>query len=419
MPFGLKNAPAHFQQAMDTILGHLLREGWVKVYIDDVIVFSKTYQEHLIHLEKVLQAIANAGFTISIKKCQFAFAEIRALGRKVSGLDLAVDPHKIAAVADWPRPTNKRQLQSFLGFIDYHRAHIPDLAKILKPLNPLTSSTAIWEWTKEPEDSLQAAKRSLLTPAVLAMPDFSLLFKLYIDACFEGLGAALSQVQQNKERPIAFISRRLRPSEERYAATQLECLGLIWALEKLYYYLDGAQLEVYTHCQAIKTLMTVKNPNRHMLRWQLAVQEHRGHMTVIHRPGKDNKNVDGLSRSALPNDKTNPASDLTEDVPIVYAISIVEMNDEWSNKIKRAYQDDEVLTKIITALQSGTDSDKEEAEAELSDKETGDLRKGLFFKMDNLLYKRIGPLSSVLVLPDKDSKQQILAACHDAITAGH
>lgn len=408
MPFGLKNAPAHFQQAMDTILGDLLREGWVKVYIDDIIVFSRTFNEHLKHIERVLQAVAKNGFTISIKKCQFAFAELRALGRKVSGLDLAVDPHKVAAVEHWPRPTNIRTLQGFLGFINYHRAHIKDLAKITRSLSSLLSKDAVWEWTSEREEAFKLAKQALLSPAVLALPDWTLPFKLYIDACFDGLGAALTQMQLGKERPIAFISRKLKRSEERYAATQLECLGLVWSLEKLYYYLDGAHFEVYTDCQAIKSLMTVKNPNRHMLRWQLAIQEHRGHMTIIHRPGKDNQNADALSRNALPNDKENPACDLSDESPTIYAISLVELSDEWFRRIKEAYAKDTNVSRMIRALQLETEESQKAAETELPRKELKDFRLGLFFLMDGLLYKKVGPLSSVLVLADKQSKQEVL-----------
>lgn len=418
MPFGLKNAPAHFQQAMDTILGDLLREGWVKVYIDDVLVFSKTFEDHVKHLGRVLEAISKAGFTISIKKCHFAHRELRALGRKISGMDLAVDPHKIAAVRDWPAPRNLKEFQSFLGFINYHRAHLKDLAKITRPMTSLLSKDVVWEWTEQRQKSFQAAKDALLDPTVLAMPDWSQPFKLYIDASFEGLGAELMQSQQGKERPVAFISRRLKPAEERYGATQLECLGLIWALEKLYYYLDGANFEVYTDCLAIKTLLSVKNPNRHMLRWQLAIQEHRGHMTVVHRPGTENRNADALSRNALPNDSSNPASDLEEDTPIIYSIAIVEMGDEWFTQIQTGLAEDIQLSRIATAIAKMTPEAKAAAEVGLPADVLKDFQSGKFFLLDGTLYRREG-LSSALVLGDVNSKQAMLRASHDAITAGH
>lgn len=355
---------------------------------------------------------------MSLKKCNFAHAELRALGRRVSGLQIAVDPNKMAAVVHWERPKNIRQLQSFLGFINYHRAHLKDLAKLLRPLSQLLSKDVAWEWTEARENAFQAAKKALLDPAVLAIPNWDLPFKLYIDASFEGLGAELAQVQENKERPIAFISRRLKPAEERYGATQLECLGLVWSLDKLYYYLDGAVFEVFTDCQAIKALITVKNPNRHMLRWQLAIQEHRGHMTIVHRPGVENKNADGLSRCALPNDSSNPAADLTDEVALVYAISMVEMNDEWFKQIRAGYEEDENLSRVLTAVKANTPDALQAARVDQPRQILQELEQGRFFSLDDILYRKDG-LTSVIVVADIASKQSLLHACHDAVTAGH
>ena len=145
------------------------------------------------------------------------------------------------------------------------------------------------------------------------MPNFNQKFLLYVDACMDGLGAALHQTQifmdKPVEGPICFISRKLRYSEKRYGASQLECLCLVWALEKLHYYLDGSVFDVINDCTALKSLLNMKTANRHMLRWQLAIQEYRGNMTIIHREGILHKNADGLSRWALPNDSSNPACD--------------------------------------------------------------------------------------------------------------
>lgn len=319
MPFGLRNAPAHFQMNMNELLGTELREGWFNIYIDDGIPASETWEQHVHeHLPRILKKAIAGGFTFSLAKSQFAFPTLKALGKKVSGLALAIDPHKLIAVEKWERPKNLRQLQAFLGFINYHRGHLPNLAKIVRPLSYLLSKDVAWEWTSDREKAFQDAKTALITATELVLPDFTQPFRLYIDACFEGLGAELTQMQEGQEKPVIYISRKLKPTEERYGATQLECLGLIWALEKLYYYLDGSTFTVYTDCQAIKALMEIKNPNRHMLRWQLAVQEHRGHMTVVHKPGVLNKAADGLSRSAIANDEDNPAADLDPTIEQVY-----------------------------------------------------------------------------------------------------
>jgi hypothetical protein len=142
---------------------------------------------------------------------------------------------------------------------------------------------------------------SKLTSApLLLFPDWQLPFRLYVDASMTGLGAALHQVKiidgVKKEGPIVFISRQLKDSESRYGASQLECLCLVWALDKLHYYLDGSVFEVFTYCTALRSLLNMKTPNRHMLRWQISIQEYRGNMTIQHRDGSIHKNADGLSR---------------------------------------------------------------------------------------------------------------------------
>ncbi|MBW0537762.1 hypothetical protein O181_077477 [Austropuccinia psidii MF-1] len=134
---------------------------------------------------------------------------------------------------------------------------------------------------------------------------------MYIDACGEGLGAALHKAQIFNEKPcegpICFISKQIRPTEARYGASQMKCLCLIWALEQLNYYLDCSVFEVITDCNAVKSVLNMKTPNRHMLRWHIAIQEYRGNMTIIHKAGSIHKNADGLSRWELPNTYDNPA----------------------------------------------------------------------------------------------------------------
>ncbi|MBW0534861.1 hypothetical protein O181_074576 [Austropuccinia psidii MF-1] len=143
------------------------------------------------------------------------------------------------------------------------------------------------------------------------MPDWKLPFELYIDECGEVLGAALHQVQNVNDKPhegpVFFISRQIKPTEARYGAIQMECLCLVWALEKLHYHVDGSVFEVINDCNEVKSLLNMKTPNRHMLRWQIAIKEYRGNMTIVHKAGNIHKNSDGLIRWALPNSPDNPA----------------------------------------------------------------------------------------------------------------
>ncbi|MBW0532688.1 hypothetical protein O181_072403, partial [Austropuccinia psidii MF-1] len=268
MPFGIENAPAHFQRMMDTIHNDEILEGWIVVYIDDIIIYSKTWEDNVQYIKRVPKLLA--------------------LGHKVSGLSLAIDQNKVATVLQRPVPRNIKDMQSFIGFAVYYRNHIKHFAHITSSLYKLCSKGVVFEITKERRDAYERTKHELTNAPVLILPDFELPFKLYIDvSCSQVLGAALHQRQivdgEPREGVICYISRKLQDSEGRYGLTQTECLCVVWPLEKLHYYLEGAVFEVYTDFTALKSLLNMKTTNRHMLRWQIAIQEYRGNMTIIYK----------------------------------------------------------------------------------------------------------------------------------------
>ncbi|MBW0463921.1 hypothetical protein O181_003636 [Austropuccinia psidii MF-1] len=189
-------------------------------------------------------------------------------------------------------------MQSFLGFSSYYRNHIRKFAHITSSLYKFCSKDVVFDITKERRNAYERIKYELTNAPVLILPDFELQFKLYIDAaCSQGLGAALHQRQivdgEPREGVICYISRKLKDSEARYGETQTDCLCLVWDLEKLHYYFEGAVFEVSTDCTALKSLLKIKTTNRHMLRWQIAIQEYRGHMTNVYKEGKGHTNADG------------------------------------------------------------------------------------------------------------------------------
>ncbi|MBW0534859.1 hypothetical protein O181_074574 [Austropuccinia psidii MF-1] len=159
--------------------------------------------------------------------------------------------------------------------------------------------------------AFESLRQALTTTPLLLMPDFKLPFKLYIDASGYGLGAALHQVQIINDKPVEglifFISRKIKPTEATYGASQMECLCLAWALEKLNYLLEGCVFELITDCTAVKSFLNMKKPNRNILRWQIAIQEYRGNMTIVQKDRNIHKNADGLRRWQLPNDIDNAA----------------------------------------------------------------------------------------------------------------
>ncbi|MBW0583549.1 hypothetical protein O181_123264 [Austropuccinia psidii MF-1] len=214
-------------------------------------------------------------------------------------------------------------MQSFLGFASYYRIHIKTFAHITSSLYKLCSKDVVFEITKERRDAYERIKYELTNAPVLILPDFELLFKLYIDEAYsQGLGEALTQRKivdsETREGVICYISTQLKDSETKYGATQTECLCLVWSLEKLYYYLEGSVFEVYTDCIALKSLLNMKTTNRHMLRWQIAIQEYRGNMTSIYKEGKIHTHADGLCRWPMDNFKRNPAydSEVAAKIPI-------------------------------------------------------------------------------------------------------
>ncbi|MBW0517022.1 hypothetical protein O181_056737 [Austropuccinia psidii MF-1] len=242
---------------------------------------------------------------ISLKKLNFGFEELKALGQIVSGLSLGIDTNKVAAVLLKPIPQNRKEMMYCLGFSSYYRQHLRDFATLAKSLYRICDQQNVFEMTQERIEAYEKIRKALTETPLLLIPYWNMPFKLYIDACGDGLGAALHQVQiiddKHTEGPVCCLSRKIKPTEARYGASQLECLCLVWTLEKLHYYLDGSVFEVITDCNAMKSLINIKAPNRHMLRLQIAIQEYRGNMTMVPKAGNIHKNSDGLSRWALAN----------------------------------------------------------------------------------------------------------------------
>ncbi|MBW0566863.1 hypothetical protein O181_106578 [Austropuccinia psidii MF-1] len=229
MPFGIKNAPAHFQRMMDTIFQEEILEGWMVVNIDDIIIYSETWEDHLQYIDRVLSKCTPINLKISLKKCNFGQQGLTALGHKVSRLSLEVDQKEVEAVLQKPLSKSIKEMQYFLGFASYYRNHTKNLAHITSSLYKLCSKDVVFEITKKRRDAYERIKHELTNAPVLILPDFELPSKLYIDAaCSQGLGAPLHQGQivdgEPREGVICHICRKLKDSESRYRATQTECI---------------------------------------------------------------------------------------------------------------------------------------------------------------------------------------------------
>ncbi|KAI7951629.1 hypothetical protein MJO28_007313 [Puccinia striiformis f. sp. tritici] len=355
MPFGIKNAPSHFQRMMDSVFGSFIRQGWMMVYIDDILIYSDDWDTHVQKIKTVLSTATATGLKMSIKKCNFGYGELKALGHIVSGLSLAIDQNKVAAVLLKPMPQTITEMQSFLGFCSYYRQYIENFALKTKSLYELCTKDTIYEMTHDRVVRFEELRIAMTSAPVLAQPDYDKPFILYIDACLDGLGAALHQEflidDKRIEKPILFISRQIRDAEKRYGASQMECLALVWSLEKLHYYLEGSKFVVITDCTAVRTLMHMKTPNRHMLRWQIAIQQYRGSMTIVHKSGSKHQNADGLSRWALPHTPDNPAYvSEDEDIFPILGIHACDLDSAFYEVVKQSYSSNCELNTLINIL---------------------------------------------------------------------
>ncbi|MBW0525541.1 hypothetical protein O181_065256, partial [Austropuccinia psidii MF-1] len=254
------------------------------------------------------------------------------------------------------------------------------------------------------------------------MPDWKIPFKLYIYACGVGLGSALHQVEivNNKpdQGPICFISRQIKPTDTRYGCSHMECLCLAWALEKLHYFLDGSVFELITDCNALKSLLNMKTPNRHMLRWQIAIQEYRGNMTIVNEVGNIHKNSDNLSIWALPNTPERPSYVPTGSEPQIpiEGINITDVGTELFEKVRDSYKLDKNCH-ILTSLLEKDCKDAALANS-LDDIWKTSYESGRFHLFDGILY-HISKHTCVMVLCIRMLINTILLECNDKIYSGH
>ena len=293
MPFGLCNAPATFQRLMDQVLGNL-RYEYALVYLDDVMVHSKTFDEHLVHLEAVLTCLQKANLACKLKKCSFAQESTVYLGHVVSGKGIEPEPSKLEAVKLFAPPKSVKEIRMFLGFVGYYRRFINNFSAKAKPLNELLRKTVDWHWGVEQQDSFETLRDALITAPILQMPDFTKKFTIRTDASYIGLGACLLQGEGDERMPIAYASRSLKPAETRYTATEIECLGMKWAVNQFRPYVHGRRFTLETDHVALKWLRTVQHNNARLIRTAMELQQYE--MDIVHRAGLKMYDADALSR---------------------------------------------------------------------------------------------------------------------------
>ena len=323
MPFGLCNSPASFQRLMDAIFGDQSFETLL-TYLDDILVFAPSFEEMQRRLELVLSRLSKEGLKLKPSKCHLFKSSVKYLGHIVSDEGIKTDPDKTRCVAEWKRPQTETELRSFLGFANYYRRFIKDYSKIAGPLNKLLGGTSTKKkkkpkstqkvaeiafpdkWTNECTDAFDRLKQALISAPVLGYPDFTKPFIVETDASFQGLGAVLSQDQEQGRVVVAYGSRSLRPAEknmERYSSMKLELLALKWAIAECFReYLLGASFIVFTDNNPLSYIKTSKLGATEM-RWVSDLSQF--DFEIKYRSARANRNADALSRlSRIFNEKT-------------------------------------------------------------------------------------------------------------------
>ena len=251
VPFGLYNAPAIFSRLMDRVLSGLQWEMCL-FYLDNIIVFSSTWEEYLARLRQVFERLRHANLKLGDEKFTFVAKEVSYLGHRVTEEGLLPDSSLLAATREIPPPKTATEVRSFLGLAGYYWRYVKNFAVVAGPLHALTRKDAVFHWSAECQTAFDHLKTLLTTSPITASPDFSQAFRLYTDASTAGLGAILSKVRDGKERIICCASRALNQAEKAYPATKLECLAIVWAVAKFRPYLMAMPFEVFTDHYALQ-----------------------------------------------------------------------------------------------------------------------------------------------------------------------
>jgi len=289
MPFGLTNAPTVFMDLMNRVFRPYL-DSFVVIFIDDILVYSSSDQEHEQHLGLILQTLREHRLYAKLSKCEFWLKEVTFLGHVISVDGILVDSRKVEVVLKWERPTNVTEIRSFLGLAGYHRRFIEGFSTIAIPMTRLTRKGTKWEWTRECEESFQKLKQKLTTTPVLVLPSGTGGFVVYSDASKRGLGCVLMQ----HGKVIAYASRQLKPHEFNYPVHDLELAAIVFALRVWRHYLYGSQVQIFIDHKSLRYLMTQKELNMRQRRWVELIKDY--DCVIDYHPGKANVVADALSR---------------------------------------------------------------------------------------------------------------------------
>ena len=331
MPFGLTNAPATFQRLMNRVLkGQTMRQ--CVVYLDDIIVFSKTFEEHLLRLRNVFERLRQANLKIQPNKCRFGTNKVIYLGFELSKDGFKPDPNKTQAIEKMESPIDADQLKRFMGSINFYRRFIAYFCQIASPLYRLLGKSVKFVWTQICEAAFNELKNKLVSAPILIYPDFSQKFFIHCDASNESSGAVLSQLHEGVYKPIAFASHRLSPAEKTYTTSEKEALAALRSLKEFNSLIYGREVELFTDHQPLSTFKSIKDPSSRLTKLMMKIRELAPDVVITYKPGHLNKEADMLSRANINqlslNSYLNWSIEQNKDQDLVELKSLLKNGDE-------------------------------------------------------------------------------------------
>lgn len=416
MPFGLTNAPSTFERLMELVLAGLHWKTCL-VYLDDILIYAQTFEEHASRLTEVFARLATAGLKLKPKKCTLFQKEVAYLGHVVSAKGVATDPEKTRKVREWPTPSNVKEVRSFVGLCSYYRRFIKDFARLAAPLHKLTQKDVRFKWTPECEHAFQVLKVKLTSTPILAFPDFSHPFILDTDASGETIGAVLSQIQDGKERAIAYASRKLSKSEQNYSVTKKELLAVVHFVKYYRHYLYGRRFMIRTDHGSLRWLFNFKDPQGQLARWIETLSTF--DFEICHRQGTQHKNADALSRLPRPKDNVDACPQVSSFVCSSLSHTFVGLSSEELRKAQRA---DEALAVIIKWMETRGDKPPRNQVMSCSREVKGywylweqlELRDGILYR-----HCEVNSSTFIQVVVPSSMKRDVLMQAHNVRTAGH
>ena len=297
MSFGLRNALATFQHLMNQVVPHL--EGCA-VYLDDVVVYSDSWEQHLHRIRQLFTRLSQANLTVNLAKCEFARAMVTYLGKVVGQGFVRPVRTKVLAIDNYPPPTGKKELMRFLGMIGYYRSFCQNFLSVVAPLTDLLKQRNDFNWTSAHQNAFEQVKNLLTSAPLLAAPQMRKTFKLQVDASKMGAGAVLLQDgEDGVERPVCYFSRKFSTYQLNYSTIEKEALALVWALQNFEVYIGGSPTPIVVYCDhnPLTFLNSLQNPNQRLMRWCLYLQPY--NLDIKHIKGKENVVADALSRAPV------------------------------------------------------------------------------------------------------------------------